>query len=116
MEAIVNGDVISELMAVNPLLFFKDFDAEGDFVTDTTFMTTADVPVLAMQGLVKEMKNPLTGKEINMKGKEAGADIDTEYSVFSMNSIMDSKQFSSDASWYHVDDDIFDPADWIKIK
>ena len=52
-----------------PLLLVKDFDAKG-FTTSTEFMTNADVPALAMEGLIENPTNPYTGNPIDTTGKE----------------------------------------------
>ena len=53
-----------------PLLLVKDFDAEG-FTTSDEFMTNADVPTLATQGIISNPVNPFTGKQINNNEKFA---------------------------------------------
>ena len=65
-----NGHSIDQ---VNPLLMVKDFDAKG-FTTDDKLMTNADVPALAMDGLIKNMTNPYTGNKIEVGNKN-------EYSI-----------------------------------
>ena len=50
-----------DAMAYNPVLFVKDFGATGEFVIDETFMTNADTPYLAMNGLIDDPVNPFTG-------------------------------------------------------
>ena len=45
----------------NPLLLVKDFD-EKEFKIDDKFMTNADTPYLATKDLIKNAKNPNTGK------------------------------------------------------
>ena len=45
-----------------PLLLFKDFDSRGEIITDNTFMTNADTPLLATKDLIENPKNPFTGK------------------------------------------------------
>lgn len=52
----------SDLLYYNCLMLVKDFDEDGPLKYDTTFMTNADTPVLATQGLIKNAKNPFTGK------------------------------------------------------
>ena len=53
-----------------PLLMVKDFDSKG-FATSQAFMTDADVPVLAMDGVVQDPVNPFTGKAITSEEKLA---------------------------------------------
>jgi YidC/Oxa1 family membrane protein insertase len=52
----------------NPLLLVKDFNS-NKFSTSEEFMTNGDVPTLAMKDLIKNPKNPFTGKEINNNEK-----------------------------------------------
>lgn len=51
----------------NPVLMVKDFGSTG-FTTDTGFMTNADVPYIALNGLVDDPVNPFTGNPITMDG------------------------------------------------
>ena len=53
-----------------PLLMVKDFGA-GGWSTDTAFMTNADTPVLAMEGLIADPVNPFTGNPITSEPKYA---------------------------------------------
>mgnify|MGYP003303304051 CR=1 FL=1 len=53
-----------------PLLLVKDFNNKGFTVSDE-FMTNADVPTLAFNGLIKNPVNPFTGKPINSDEKYA---------------------------------------------
>ncbi len=46
-----------------PMLLVKDFDATG-FTIDDAFMTNADTPLLALNGLVDAPVNPFTGKAL----------------------------------------------------
>ena len=58
-----------DLMSCNPLLLVKDFDS-AVFTTDERFMTNADVPTLAVSGLIEDPVNPFTGKAINSDVKQ----------------------------------------------
>ena len=60
-----------DIMYYNPLLMVKDFNATG-FTTDDSFMTNADAPVLSMDGCIKDMVNPFTGKPVDSHAKEEG--------------------------------------------
>ncbi|MBQ9388177.1 MAG: YidC/Oxa1 family membrane protein insertase, partial [Lachnospiraceae bacterium] len=57
-----------DLEAWNPVLMVKDFGATG-FVTSDEFMTLADIPTLAMQGVIENPVNPYTGNPINSDAK-----------------------------------------------
>jgi YidC/Oxa1 family membrane protein insertase len=54
----------------NPLLMVKDFSAYGEMKTDMAFMSNADVPSIALEGLIENPHNPFTGNKITMEIKE----------------------------------------------
>ena len=99
-----------DVEAYNPILMVKDFNQKG-FKEDYTFMTQADTPSLAVQGIIDSPVNPFTGKLISMDYKMGGVDI------------MDSAESSFDTDvkcwtgkvWYHVSDNIFDADNWVQI-
>ena len=49
---------------LHPLLMVKDFGARGALSVSEQFMTNADVPALALSGIVEKPLNPTTGREI----------------------------------------------------
>lgn len=71
-----------DLMAYNPLLLVKDFGST-EFTVDDRFMTNADVPYLAAEGIVEELVNPMTGKPLDPSVKERPQHISlsTEYNI-----------------------------------
>ena len=56
--------VNKEMGGFLPLLMMKDFGATG-FTVCEDFMTNADTPVLATDGIIKNPVNPYTGNPIN---------------------------------------------------
>ena len=102
------------MSALNPLLLVKDFDSTG-FHIDDSFMTNADTPALAMEGIVEDPVNPYTGNAVNMDGKQDG--IDT-FLTESFGTIYDgqTQHDYGDVVWYHVHDDIFEMDNWSMIK
>ena len=62
------GDYWTDTMSYVPLLMVKDFDAKG-FRTDDTFMTNADTPFLAAEGVIENPVNPGTGMPITTEPK-----------------------------------------------
>jgi YidC/Oxa1 family membrane protein insertase len=97
----------------NPILFFKDFDAAGDMQTDTSFMTTADVPLLAVRGILDNPVNPFTGKPL-------AADKANGVNIYLGGSSRISDYYNWEAldktsSFYQVKDSIFDERNWEKI-
>ncbi len=49
---------------LHPLLLVKDFNAKGKLRVNEEFMTNADVPSIALKGIVDHPVNPFTGNEI----------------------------------------------------
>jgi YidC/Oxa1 family membrane protein insertase len=100
--------------AYNPVLLYKDFDGTGKLKIDMTFMTNADVPVLALDG-VAEAINPFTGKSLQENPKAQGIYITTNHiwppyrhkkSTFNINN----------DQWLFVHDNIFNPNNWEKAE
>ena len=99
----------------NPLLMVKDFDASG-FTVDDCIMTNADVPVMAMEGIIDSPINPFTGKRITNEAKN-----DTMLVTTSNNWVTGENNGNvfdtSDAPWYEVTgDNIFDESNWKKVE
>lgn len=67
-KSIEQSGVILDMINFNPLLMVKDFNSK-EFKTDNSIMTNADVPYLAMEGVIKNPKNPFTGKKIESVDK-----------------------------------------------
>ncbi len=53
-----------------PMFMVKDFNATG-FTVNDEFMTNADVPTIATEGVIENPQNPFTGKPINNDEKYA---------------------------------------------
>jgi YidC/Oxa1 family membrane protein insertase len=94
----------------NPILLFKDFDAQGELVTDMTFMTNADVPLLAVKDLIQDARNPFTGKLLE-------ADKDGGVNIF-LGGTSQTRDYpgwealDKVSRFYHVKDDIFNEENW----
>jgi YidC/Oxa1 family membrane protein insertase len=96
----------SRLASYHALLLVKDFNARGNPVTDTTFMTHADVPDIVMEGLIDNPQNPFSGNIIK-SNKENGISITTAGAL----------QFMiAEGQWLHVSNNIFDPDNWERIN
>ena len=108
----IDGHVMN-IQNVNPLLMVKDFDAHG-FETSDEFMTNADVPTLATQGVIEGATNPFTGVAITSDEKYAHDQLVTSSQNWetSENNTFD----TTDSPWYSVHDDIFDPSNWKRIE
>ena len=70
LELDSNASNTTNADAFFPLLMMKDFDSTG-FVESDAFMTNADVPFLAVGGLIENPVNPFTGKPITVDEKTA---------------------------------------------
>ena len=89
-----------DVMAYNPLLLVKDYDSK-DFHVDPQFMTNADTPVLALDGLIDTPVNPFTGKPITNTAKNS-----EEHHIFNTS-------FSSPKG---NDGNVFLPGTWYALK
>lgn len=105
-------DASDDIMLYNPLMLVKDF-GDGSFKTDTAFMTNADVPLIAMEGLLNNPLNPFTGHPITGEDKYAG-----ELHIFGSR-IWDTLENNGNTFlpglWYGVSGDFFDAASWRKL-
>jgi hypothetical protein len=98
----------------NALLMVKDFNAEGPVKTDYRFMTQADVPVLALEGIVHNPRNPFTGNMVQAD-KNNGATITTSSKFYPTSHGKYHFKMNSH-EWLHVHTNIFDPANWEKVE
>lgn len=100
----------------NPILLFKDFDSNDELQTDMTFMTNADVPTLALSGVVENPINPFTGNAINDDAKDNGVLITIDDIFMPYHSHSKNIFTVKDDSWYRVRDNIFLPENWKQEK
>lgn len=96
-----------------PLLLVKDFDAKEFSVSDE-FMTNADVPTLATQGIIDEPVNPFTGRVITNENK-----YEQEQYVFGSCewdvSVNNGNVFRP-GMWFSVRDSIKDKSNWSLLQ
>ena len=105
----MNLDNGIDVEAYNALLMEKDFDSHG-YNTDDSFMTNADVPAMAMEGIIDDPINPYNGNAVDMSGKENGVYI---YSGSELDIPAENHTLSNgNNSWLHVNGDIFDADNW----
>ena len=116
-EIVVKPQFSDELARINtfynPVLLVKDFDATGNLKTDMEFMTTADVPLLATEGILSNPVNPFTGNPL-VSEKEHGIDIYLGGSAYTRD-FQGWEALEKTSSFYHVKDNIFDTKNWSKI-
>ena len=103
-----------------PLLMVKDFGAQG-FTTDTSFMTNADTPALAMEGLISDPRDPATGESVNMDPKSRDIiicqtdEVPAAYSIWYNNGY--TFYYGENARFYLLkDQDMFNEDNWEEIS
>ena len=93
-----------------PLLMVKDFNSK-EYKTSDEFMTNADVPALATDGLIESPKNPFTGKTLDSSAKENPDNLtviaSAEWDVFKNNGTT-----YIPSRWYSVKDSIWKKENW----
>ena len=102
-----NGEL--DAMFYNALLLVKDFDSTGEPRTDDRFMTNADVPTLALEGLIRDPVNPFTGRRISSAPKEG-----EQYILMSEEWSIDTNNGTTflPGNWCSVHDSIFAESNW----
>ncbi|MBQ5840457.1 MAG: hypothetical protein IIW40_00720, partial [Clostridia bacterium] len=96
-----------------PLLMVKDFGST-EFTTSDKFMTNADVPTLATEGIIENPVNPFTGKAINSDEKTAH----DQYMIISGKWRITENNGKTylPAFWASVKDNLWDPDNWAMYK
>ncbi|MCI1768678.1 MAG: alkaline phosphatase family protein [Mageeibacillus sp.] len=96
-------EVETDAEAFAPVLMVKDFNSTG-FTTSDEFMTNADTPYLATEGLISNPVNPFTGNEITEDGKTGpqfvADNVDIDIHTNNGNTFVNS-------DWYTVQSDIW---------
>jgi YidC/Oxa1 family membrane protein insertase len=95
----------------NPVLLVKDFGAAGKLSQNFDFMTNADVPLLALNGIVENPVNPWTNRPISDKEKENGVFITTNGFLLAHEHERNKLRIKEN-EWLHVHDNIFDQKNW----
>lgn len=109
--------LVSEEMDVegyHPVLLVKDFGAK-EYTTSDEFMTNADVPSLALEGIIEEPINPFTGNPITTDAKYEGELMITTADAFDPE---DGNTLNTDVGvWYTLTEkNIFDKTNWKKVE
>ena len=100
--------------AAQAFLMVKDFHST-EFTVDTTFMTNADVPTLAMQDVIDNPVNPFTGKPIDSSAKYERP-IHVYYTAYWNTAENNGTTFVDDGRWYEVHDNVWDINNWSIYK
>jgi hypothetical protein len=105
-----------DLEWVTPLLMVKDFNSHG-FTTSNEFMTNADTPTLAVDGLIADPVNPYTGVPISSNEKYAHSQVITLLFTWEANELVNETTFDlTDGYLYSVHDNIYDIDNWTLIS
>ena len=96
-----------------PLLMVKDFDSTEFSVSDE-FMTNADVPTIAVSGLIDNPRNPFTGKLINNDEKYAHDQYILGSGGWDINTNNGNVFFPG--MWFSVHDDRRDMSNWTVLQ
>ena len=109
-DELLVDDIGFDAQAVNPVLMVKDFDSTGFSVSDE-FMTNADTPSIALQGLVDDPVNPFTRNPIYQDCKDH--ELLIYISENNNTSINNGNRFEDpDGYWLTVRDNIYDDENW----
>lgn len=92
-----------------PLLMVKDFNAT-EFTSSDEFMTNADVPTLATDGLIENPINPYTGKEINSDEKYAHDQYITRSTLWDVT--QNNGYTFKESKWAKVSENLWDKENW----
>lgn len=98
----------------HPLLMMKDFGADGKLAVNEDFMTNADVPALALAGIVEHPVNPFTGKPVDNADKARGALVCTDHIFMPFQNDSSYVFTAAPDSWWRVKDNIFKPENWTR--
>ncbi|GHU64637.1 membrane protein [Spirochaetia bacterium] len=102
-----NGD---NLQLYNALLMVKDFNSEGELLADNTFMTNADVPLLALENIIVTPLNPFTAKPL-VENKKDGVTITTSSKLHPTKHFKYTYNIGRN-EWLNVHDDVTKPENW----
>ncbi len=107
-EQLIDGDV--DLEGFMSLLLFKDFNSQGSISYSQDFMTTADVPALATQGIIGNATNPYTSTTIDCSAKSSHSQylsLSTDWSIIFNNG----NTFNA-SKWASVKDNVWKIDNW----
>ena len=106
----------NDIECLNPVLLVKDFDSSGNLIIDNRFMTNADVPALAVKNLIKNPRNPFSGKKISSDAKKDDQYVTTNWEWDIEKNSGTTFDTEGDGHWYSVHDDIFDLSNWTQLE
>ena len=106
---VTQSGITEDLSTYYPLLMMKDFDSQ-EYQTSQEFMTIADVPTLATNGLIESPVNPFTGKTISSSEKTSHPQLVMRSNQWDI--LVNNGTAFLPARWASVEKDLRDPANW----
>ncbi|MDR2738507.1 MAG: hypothetical protein LBB68_01555, partial [Treponema sp.] len=103
----------NHVLPYNSILLFKEFGSNEPLKLNSDFMTTADVPFLALKDIVENPINPFTGNPLTPDKKD-GIYIFTEGHT-NTNFYTGTTCLENDSKFFHVHDSIFDSGNWTEL-
>lgn len=107
-----NNKNFNDIIRLNALLMVKDFNSTGALKVNNTFKTTADVPIIAMDGIINNPINPFTGNRINTNKEVKGTWVYTEPTIWMPKEYTGNKPFVEESEFRFVKEDIFKEDNW----
>jgi YidC/Oxa1 family membrane protein insertase len=101
------------LQSCAAFLLVKDFNSRGRLSIDDSFMTNADVPLIALEGIAESPVNPWSGKIIK-SDKEDGVTI-TSADLWNISDHPKNVFNIKPNEWLHVHTNIYDPENWKQV-
>ncbi len=102
------GDIYN-CFGFNCALMVKDFN-DKEFKENNEFMTNADVPTIALDGIIDEPVNPFTGNKIDSSEKTT-EEMRLSY-LFKPEEVKNTMNEFPKSTWFTVHDDIFKDDNW----
>ena len=113
-EAFRNEKLDLNTMAWNPLFMVKDFDSGDAFVISEEFMTNAETPVIALNGLIRDPVNPFTGQPVTNAEKDRETQ---KVCRTSWDTMVNNGYAFSDSIFYEVSrEECLNPDNWRETK
>ena len=101
-----------DAMAYNPVLLYKDFGSDEPFTTDYSFMTNADTPYMAMDGLLDDPVNPFISRPVFQPDAKY---VEKLYIMYTDNWSLEGNTDNvfTDTLWYSLSgQNVFDRNNW----
>jgi len=102
------------VLPLNSLLLVKDFDQNEPLHINHNFMTSADVPLLSLKGILENPINPFTNNNLTSE-KSEGIYIYTQ-GYTNSKWYQGTSFLNNNSTFLHVKDNIFERNNWSEVK